>query len=145
MFGWFRPTCPCDPAAKCWVEGRLQWLARQFGLHILLERPVILPTSEFFPDPWDSSPKAVRRMFRRVCSYMNVDPDRVDLELFNDRASSALNKWDPSAGMAAGTWSGADQPWQNGTIRLEKSTFDHPSDLVGTMAHELSHQKLLGE
>lgn len=145
MFGWFRPTCPCDLAAKRWVEERLRWLSGQFGLHILLERPVILPTSEFFPDPWDGSPKAVRRMFRRVCSYMNVDPDAVDLELFNDRASSALNKWDPSAGMAAGTWSGADQPWKRGTIRLEKSTLDRPSDLVGTMAHELSHQKLLGE
>jgi hypothetical protein len=47
--------------------------------------------------------------------------------------------------MAAGTWSAADQPWKKGTISLEKSTFDRPSDLVGTMAHELSHQKLLGE
>ena len=44
MFGWFRPTCPCDPAAKQWVEDRLQWLTRQFGLHILLERPIILPS-----------------------------------------------------------------------------------------------------
>jgi hypothetical protein len=38
MFGWFRPGCPCDPAAKSWVEERLQWLSKQFGLHILLER-----------------------------------------------------------------------------------------------------------
>ena len=78
MFGWFGPTCPCDPAAKRWVESRLQWLTQQFGLHILLERPIILPTPEFFPDPWDGSPKAVRAMFRRVCGYMGVDPD--DLE-----------------------------------------------------------------
>ena len=61
MFGWFRPTCPCDPAAKRWVEGRLQWLSRQFGLHVLLERPIILPTDEFFPNPYDGSPTAVRR------------------------------------------------------------------------------------
>ena len=62
MFGWFKPTCPCDPAAKQWVENRLRWLTRQFGLGILLERPVILPTAEFFPDPWDGSPRAAQRM-----------------------------------------------------------------------------------
>ena len=78
MFGWFRPTCPCDPAAKRWVEESLQWLARQFGYHILLERPIILPTAEYFPDPWDGSPKAGRKMFLRVCEYMGVDPNTVD-------------------------------------------------------------------
>ena len=72
MFGWFRPTCPCDPVAKHWVENRLQWHSQQFGLHILLERSIILPTPEFFPDAWDGSPKAVRRLFRRVCQYMEV-------------------------------------------------------------------------
>ena len=79
MFGWFGPTCPCDPAAKRWVEDSLRWLARQFGYHILLERPIILPTAEFFPDPWDGSPKAARKIFRRVCSYMGVDDDAVEL------------------------------------------------------------------
>lgn len=24
MFGWFRATCPVDPAAKEWIEERLQ-------------------------------------------------------------------------------------------------------------------------
>ena len=41
MFGWFSPICPCDPAAKLWIESRLEWLTRQFGLHVLLESPVI--------------------------------------------------------------------------------------------------------
>ena len=79
MFGWFRPICPCDPAAKPWVEDRLRWLTGQFGLHVLLEAPVILPTEEFFPDPWDGSPKAAQRMFRRICEYMGVDSDSVEL------------------------------------------------------------------
>src|ERR1700733_1085206 len=89
MFGWFRPTCPCDPAAKSWVEGRLKWLSQQFGIHLLLERPIILPTSEFFPDPWDGTPKAVRAMFHRVCGYMGVDPSAVEMRLFTDTTSGA--------------------------------------------------------
>lgn len=145
MFGWFRPTCPCDPAAKRWVEERLQWLARQFGLHILLERPVILPTDEFFPDPYDGSPNAVRRLFRRVCNYMEVDPDAVEMKLFTDRTPGSMAAIDPARGFAAGTWQGGEGPWQKGIVRIERSALDRPADLIGTMAHELAHQRLLGE
>jgi hypothetical protein len=145
MFGWFRPVCPCDPAAKRWLENRLEWLSQQFGLHILLERPIILPTAEFFPDPWDGSPRALRRMFRRVCQYMQVDPDSVEMQLYSDRTPGSIVALDPSRGFAAGTWKGGEQPWQKGTIQIERSTLDRPSDLVGTMAHELAHQLLLGE
>ena len=176
MLGWFRATCPCDPEAKRWVEERLRWLSRQFGLHILLERSIILPTDEFFPDAYDGSPKSVRRLFRRVCQYMEVDPEDIEFKLYKDRTSSSLPGFDPTRGFAAGTWQGAeepdgsdrqrrrgrrirragreagqaddsagDQPWQKGIIKIEESILDRVADLIGTMAHELSHQRLLGE
>ncbi len=120
-------------------------LAGHFGLHILLERPIILPTEEFFPDPYDGSPEAVRLMFHQVCRYMQVDPDSVELELFTDRTPGSMAAIDPMLGFAAGTWQGGAEPWQKGVIRIERSALDRPADLVGTMAHELSHQRLLGE
>jgi len=137
MFGWFAPSCPCDPAAKRWMEDRLKWLAKQFGLHILLEAPVILPTAEFFPDPWDGSPKAVRRMFRRVCGYMHVNPDHMDLTLFDDKPFMDT--------MRAGTWQPSDTYGKSGSVHLDRGGVYRPADLVGTMAHELAHQRLLGE
>jgi hypothetical protein len=145
MFRWFRPTCPCDPEAKRWVEERLRWLTKAFGLHILLERPVVLPTPEFFPDPYDASKKSVRVLFQRVCEYMGVDPDDVELQFFNDTRASAMAALDPSIGFSAGLWEGSEGPWQRGTVRVEMSTLDRPADLIGTMAHELAHQRLLGE
>jgi hypothetical protein len=66
MFGLFRPTCPCDAEAKRWLEDRLRWLSSQFGLHILLERPIILPTDEFFPDPYFYSAKFGGGVRRKV-------------------------------------------------------------------------------
>ena len=140
MFGWFRPRCPCDPSAKRWIEDRLRWLSKQFGLHIWLERPILLPTSEYFPDPWDGSTKAARRMFRRVCGYMNVHPDSVELKFANELKHNPF-----SLGMAAATWSGGEGIWNKGVVRVDKSGLDRPADLVGVMAHELSHQRLLGE
>jgi hypothetical protein len=145
MFGWFRPTCPCDHVAKEWVESKLRWLSKQFGLHILLERPIILATEEFFPDPYDGSAKAARRMFQRVCEYMDVDPEDVELKVYTDRTPGSIVAIDPSRGFAAGTWQGAEEPWEKGIVRIERSTLDRPADLVGTMAHELAHQRLLGE
>lgn len=133
MFNWlFAPSCPCDPAAKTWVEERLRWLSEEFGLHILLERPVVLPTPEFFPDAWEATPKGARTLFRRVCQYMNVRPNCVELEFFNDKQASWSNTF------SGGTWS-------DGLIRLERSALDRPADLIGIMAHELAHQRLLGE
>lgn len=146
MFGWFRPICPCDLAAKQWIENRLEWLTRQFGLHILLENPIIKPTSTYFPDEWDGSQEAVLRLFHQVCQYMKVDKDRVQLKLFIDR--TPMDRYAPDGiprAMPAATWSGAEETWQKGVIRLEKSILDRPGDLVGIMAHELSHQRLLGE
>jgi hypothetical protein len=143
MFGWFRPICPCDPAAKQWVEDRLQWLVKQFGLHILLERPIILPTETFFPDPWDGSPKAVRRMFHRVCKFMAVDPDVVQLQVLSDQRQRSLSPLDPGHGVAAASWEGG--PWARGIVRVHESQMERPADLIGILAHELAHQRLLGE
>ena len=42
MFGLFKPTCPCDPAAKDWVERRLQWLVDEFDDTAFTGRPVVL-------------------------------------------------------------------------------------------------------
>lgn len=144
MFGLFKPTCPCDPEAKRWLEERLQWLTRQFGMHILLERSIVLPTDAFFPDAYDGTPESVEAMFRRVCEYMDVDEDRVEMELFNDRPRGTMSPLDPQGGsFAAGTWEGGE--WEKGVVRIERSMLDRPADLVGTMAHELAHQRLLGE
>jgi hypothetical protein len=84
-------------------------------------------------------------MFHQVCRYMQVDPDSVELELFTDRTPGSMAAIDPMLGFTAGTWQSGAEPWQKGVIRIERSALDRPADLVGTMAHELSHQRLLGE
>jgi hypothetical protein len=125
------------------VEDRLRWLSRQFGLHILLERPVILPTHEFFPDPYDGSRQAVRIMFRRVCSYMEVDPSLCALRFVSDAGKIWLvNNAGQYLPHAAGTY---EEDQDKFIIRIDESGLNDPMGLVGTMAHELAHARLLGE
>jgi hypothetical protein len=76
---------------------------------------------------------------------MGVDADAVVMQLFTDRTPGSIVALDPTRGFAAGTWQGGEGPWQKGVVRIERSALDRPSDLVGTMAHELAHQRLLGE
>lgn len=144
MLGWlFRSTCPCDPAAKAWVEERLQWLAEEFEDSAFSGRRLVLPTQEFFPAAYDGSKKSVRRLLDQVCEYMDVVPDLVALKFVADAGKIWLvNEAGDYLPGAAGTYEEGEHKF---IIRIDKSGLDDAMSLVGTMAHELAHVRLLGE
>lgn len=144
MLDWlFRPSCPCDPAAKEWVEERLEWLAGEFENSAFTGRRIVLPTPEFFPDPYDGSKKAVRRLLDRVCEYMDVVPDLVSLRFVADAGKIWLvNEAGQDLPGAAGTYEEGERKF---IVRIDRSGLEDPMGLVGTMAHELAHVLLLGE
>lgn len=143
MFDWlFRSSdCPVDPQAKEWIEERLLWLRDEFGADDFYCGPVILPTPEYFPDPYDGSRKAVRMLFRRVCEYMGVEPELIKLKFFRPVGDSLFMVNDAGEAVpteAAGLYHGD-------VIRVNENEAADPMSLVGTLAHELAHQRLLGE
>lgn len=143
MFGWFRPACPVDPHAKKWIEQRLLWLSEQFGSDVFSRRALILPLEEFFPERYDATAASVRVLTDQVCGYMDVDPACVQLEFFTNRGELWLvNERGQMLPRAAGLYH--EQPDKT-VIQLETSQFDEPMTLVGTIAHELAHLRLLGE
>jgi hypothetical protein len=144
MFDWLFPSsCPCDPAAKAWVEVRLQWLIAEFEEHDFNLNPIVLPTAEFFPDRYDGSRQAVRTLLDRVCGYMNVNPEFVALKFIDDACKIWLvNDSGQYLPHAAGTYSEGEEKF---IIRIANSQIGDTVGLVGTMAHELAHVRLLGE
>jgi len=144
MFGWFKPQCPVDGSAKQWIENRLQWLSAQFGRDTFTRRAVILPTNDFFPDPIDGSEASVRNLLDQVCRYMDVNPECVALELFTNKSQLWLvndeGKYLPTG--AAGLY---DEQGDRTVIHIDTSEMMNLSGLVGTMAHELAHLRLMGE
>src|SRR3984893_2169346 len=144
MLGWlFPPSCPCDPAAKAWVEERLQWLSEEFDDHAFNGRRLVLPTPEYFPDLSCSSKRAVRVLLDQVCGYMDVVPDLVALKFVSDAGKIWLvNEAGQYLPHAAGTYEEGKRKF---VIRLDESGLHDPMGLVGTMAHELAHVRLLGE
>lgn len=144
-FLWFRPYCPCDPMSKAWIERRLGWLSREFPSNIFTDRPLVLPTKEFFPERYEPSKESARGLLVRVCQYMGVSESRVTLK-FNHVPNKV---WfvDNSGGYvpwpyAAGTYSRSRQGY---VITLDTDELGQPPHLVATMAHELAHARLLGQ
>src|SRR5262245_2880421 len=144
MLEWlFAPSCPCDPAAKEWVEDRLQWLSEEFDDHAFNGREIVLPTPEFFPDDYDASPGSVQVLLERVCGYMDVVPDLVELELVSNVGKIGfVNEGGQALPGAGGMFEEGENKF---LIRIDRAELDHPMGLVGTIAHELAHARLLGE
>lgn len=132
-----------DAIARGWIEESLRWLSEQFGGQRLVEHPIIEPTPEFFPDPYDGSRPSAQAMFDRVCGYMDIAPSLVDLQIYDESNRPWLvNDSGEYLPGSAGTFQESGKAF---VIRLERSQFQTPMDLVGTIAHELSHLRLMGE
>ncbi|HKO97431.1 MAG TPA: hypothetical protein VJU86_10585 [Pyrinomonadaceae bacterium] len=142
---WFVPKCPVEAEDKAWIEESFLWLIEEFGVDTLRNAPVILPTNEFFPDEFNGDEEDVRAMVDRVCAYMDVDPDQVELKIFvdpNAQAGRGLPIFESSHGGPAGHYTKRQDKFR---ISLESSQLGDPTSLIATIAHELGHVRLLGE
>jgi hypothetical protein len=142
---WSTPTCPVEEDDKLWIEESMQWLLEEFGTETFREVAVVLPTDEFFPDEYVGDEEDVEALVERVCDYMNVDRDRLNVEFFaddRDEFQSSLCFIEGSSEGAAGYYNKRRDKF---VISLDSSQLSDPMSLVATIAHELGHVRLLGE
>lgn len=132
MFGWFAPTCPVDLISKVWVERRLSWLIERFGSDRILNAPRVLPTHEFFPEPYNGTPEEMPVLFARVCKFMGADPRRFHLERFSENERPD----------AQGLYYEAEQGLP--TISIKEEILPDQESVIAVMAHEIAHDLLLG-
>lgn len=141
---WFAPKCPVDAEEKAWLEESLRWLADEFGVETWRSAQVILPTEEFFPDPYHADEAGAHALVKRVCGYMGVDYDRLELEFYDDeeaRLREHLPAYESAGSGAAGHYRRRRGKF---VISLAASQLDDPMNMVATFAHELGHVLLLG-
>jgi hypothetical protein len=125
------------------LEERLEWLSREFQQSAFAGGPIVLPTPDFFPDRYDGSQDAARALAERVCDYMDVSPSLIDLRFHSTpRKLWLVNEAGKYLPHAAGTYEEGDERF---VIRLDSDGLHDAMALVGTVAHELAHVRLLGE
>jgi hypothetical protein len=133
VFRLFAPKYPLTTYEKTWAEWRMRWFADKLGIERLLRARVVLPTKEFFPDAFDGSEASVRAVMDRLSQFMGVDTGKLGLEILPDiELPRAAGHYDPHGNPG--------RP----TIRIAESQAADPDRLVATLAHELSHEILLG-
>lgn len=144
MFGrFFRPTCPCDFEAKRWVESRLMWLDAQFPQSVFRGRVMIIPTIEHFPETYDATDACVIRLAGRIARSMGVDFANIDLAIDDlDDGVELVDEDGRAVGGVAGLY--AEGP-ERRCVLLCRSQLGSPMNLVGTIAHEFAHERLMGE
>lgn len=121
----------------------MAWLAEQFGLERMLQAPVVLPSEEHFPDPFDGTEHDAWVLMRRVCGYMGVDPGRVRLGFYSEQEPDLGEQFRPE-GFSQGT-AGLYQGGRSERLWIETSQLTDPIALVATFAHELGHVHLIGD
>ncbi len=141
----FRPKCPIESQSQAWVDARMKWLAGQFGMPKWRTARAVEPTEEFFPDRFDGSEDAVRRMLDRVCGFMGVAPGRVTLQLYAERPKDLTDNLHVAIHSEGKATAGHYRVEEKEIVGIEASKLNDPMSLVATIAHELAHVRLLGE
>jgi tetratricopeptide (TPR) repeat protein len=146
--GWFAPKCPVTGADKDWIERSMLWLIGEFGHDFLAQVRVILPTPEDFPDPFSGCKEDAQNLLNRVCDYMGVNPQRLQLEIYSE-SHDDLRAILPEGMTREWSHSGTAGHYRKHKgkvlIGIEAAQLNNPMALVATIAHELGHELLLGE
>lgn len=143
---WFAPKLPVDAETKAWVDEAFAWLIDELGIEVLRGAEVVLPLEEFFPDAYDGSRASIRRMVDRVCGYMDVDPELIEIRFFENEDNARLHPL-AAGGEDRSHAIGLYQMRRDGkfAISLDTSQSSNPQTMVATIAHELGHVILDGE
>jgi hypothetical protein len=127
-------------------------LEKMLGRERMLRASVILPSPEYFPDPYDNTPATAEALFQRVCNYMKVERRGIEFEVFPDETEQlrkVLPYWSGGSDGCAGFYT--LHPGEEDSSRKERmvvavrsTQLKDPLALVATLAHELGHVILLG-
>jgi hypothetical protein len=144
--------CPIQEETRVWLENALIWLINQFGLNKLINKKILLPEKEYFPINFDGLQHIVYEILPILCEQMeiNIKDIQIDfykeggIEIKNDFGQSVFTQQYENKNYSTGLYFGKNEEGKF-LIGLEDSLLDKPYKLIATMAHELSHVKIMGE
>jgi hypothetical protein len=156
--GWFAAKFPVSDRVRAWLDESFDWLLGQFGADVA-ERPVILPTPEFFPGSYTGRPEEIPGQVARVAAYLGVPPNRYVVEVHdhkdpNERVAYVsqssgrfggvpyLRPFDPPSWTPC--WYRRTESGQS-VVRVRAAVGLRPMSLVAAIAHEFGHELLAGQ
>lgn len=142
---------PLNKELRKYFENNFLWLMQVFPEPKIEDRQILTPTIESFPINWNKSQENAFNALKIICGNMQIDHNEIEIDFFNNGikeinmgASVIFTQSDPHNPEAAGLY---HYEKTNGKfqISLDEALLENPEKLIATIAHELSHVKLLGE
>jgi len=151
MFWKSKSQCPVTLDDEVWISNEIVHLSEMFGEDYLKSLTTITPDAKYFNRPFTGTEDDAQYIFDRLLSLMNIDGWELRLMFYSTspiKLSGGITTT-PSERLK-GSWNGSSGRYvDNGLghkeIWIEMNELNDLSSLVATIAHELSHYKLLGE
>src|SRR5690554_1941141 len=142
---------PLDKELRKYFENNFLWLMQEFPEPKIEERRILTPTISDFPIQWNKSKDNAIEALKIICSNMYLDPNEIKVDYYdnglkeiNMGTSVIFLESDPENPEAAGLYHHEKVDGKY-SISLDEALLERPDSLIATIAHELSHVKLLGE
>src|SRR3954452_5001369 len=117
-----------------WLGTSLAALISARGIAQFTAVPLLTPSDDDFPDPWDGSVRAAHRITQRLMHHAGIGDLRISLTALPDDDAAPEDAWDAGT---AGWFSGIE----DGRARfgIQPKEIGDPDSVVGIMAHEVAH------
>ncbi|MCL2247002.1 MAG: hypothetical protein FWC10_07820 [Lentimicrobiaceae bacterium] len=142
---------PLDYEWRKYLEQNICFLDGLFPEPTLDKRKVFLPTKTDFPIQWNSSKENVYEVVKIVAENMQINPNEIEINFYeeglveiNMGGSTLFLENDTKEARTAGLYHGKNKTGKY-EISINTNILNNPVQLIATVAHELSHVKLLGE
>ena len=137
------------PEDKKWVEESITFLEENLGAREA-KIGTVLPTHPYFNRTFEGTLSDAKFLLNQVMQLMGIEDINIQLKLFNDGAVKMEDgRILTTPADINGRWEGAAGMYQNlngvTTIFIATDQLNNSETLIATLAHELSHQLLLGE
>ncbi|GAB3970464.1 hypothetical protein GCM10027615_26940 [Plantactinospora veratri] len=144
MLWWRQTDCPVRPVEREWIERSMDWFVAQFGTD-RLHAEVVLPTDDHFPGVYRGTREDIQAVLGRLCTHMEIDSARVDLEHDEVDDNPELSAHIPIHLARTGAAGHHRVRGGRSVIGIRDDQAAHPVALVATLAHELGHVLLLAD
>lgn len=137
-----------------WIEYCFLWLINSFGKENIKSRKILTPDYNDFPILYNGQRQSAFDTLKIVAKQMEIDFDNIDLNIYKE-GQEAIDTGS-ILGYRIFMQNVKGQKYTNGLyfgqqengkylIGLEEKLLKDPIDIIASLAHELSHIKLLGE
>ena len=154
MFFSRKSKCPVDEERRQWIDKAFIWFIHKFSADNIKNRKVLTPQSSDFPFEFVGDEENAYEILDVIAPQMDLNVDDIEIDFYTEaeheiktgsafRARIFLKQVEGEKYSSGLYWGkGEDGKYH---IGLETKRLNKPEQMIATLAHELSHIKLLGE